>query len=226
MPDVAVVVRALLGGRVVAAHLLHQPFHGVHLVGAQHHQPPVAVVHNHVVPQHPAQAGDAQEVGRELLQFALPPAVLVRPEEGLREAERLDGVVHVVLRVHPIADGEELDVLEQPAVGPEALALVADDLVEGLLQLQSAALQLHLHHGQAVAQDGDIVAVGVAAHIGHLLGHLPAVGRRVATIEEAHVGHRAVLPLQGVAVPQDLAAVVERALLQVVQEAGHVPLRE
>ena len=72
---------------------------------------------------------------------------------------RVAGGVGVVLRQRAVADHEQLDVLEQAGVGPEALALVAVDLVERLPDVDAAALELDVHQRQAVDQDRHVVAV-------------------------------------------------------------------
>ena len=69
------------------------------------------------------------------------------------------GGVGVVLRERAVADHEELHVLEQAGAGPEAVALVAVDLVEGLADVHAAALELDVHHRQAVDEDRHVVAV-------------------------------------------------------------------
>jgi hypothetical protein len=64
---------------------------------------------------------------------------------------------------------------KSPGAGPEAVALVAVDLVEGLADVDAAALELDVHHRQAVDEHRDVVAVGVAsappglAGAGHLV---------------------------------------------------------
>ena len=68
-------------------------------------------------------------------------------------------VLRVVLRQRAVADHEELHVLEQARAGPEAVALVAVDLVERLADVDAAALELDVHHRQAVDEDRDVVAV-------------------------------------------------------------------
>ena len=68
--------------------------------------------------------------------------------------------VAVVLGQRAVGDHEQLHVLEQPGAGPEAVALVAVDLVERLADVDAAALELHVHHRQAVDEHGDVVAVG------------------------------------------------------------------
>jgi hypothetical protein len=68
--------------------------------------------------------------------------------------------VAVVLGQRAVADDEQLHVLEQAGARPEAVALVAVDLVEGLADVHAPALQLDVHHRQAVDQHGHVVAVG------------------------------------------------------------------
>ena len=70
-------------------------------------------------------------------------------------------VLRVVLRQRAVADHEQLDVLEQARAGPEAVALVAVDLVERLADVDAAALELDVHQRQAVDEDRHVVAVGV-----------------------------------------------------------------
>ena len=69
------------------------------------------------------------------------------------------GGVGVVLRQRAVADHEELHVVEQARARPERVALVAVDLVERLADVHPAALQLDMHHRQAVDQDRHVVAV-------------------------------------------------------------------
>ena len=68
--------------------------------------------------------------------------------------------VRVVLGQRAVADHEELDVLEQSGAGPEAVALVAVDLVERLADIDAAALQLDMHERQAVDEHRHVVPVG------------------------------------------------------------------
>jgi hypothetical protein len=82
------------------------------------------------------------------------------------------GGVRVVLRQGAVADDEELDVLEEAGPGPEAVALVALDLVERLPDVDPAPLELDVHHRQAVDQDCHVIAVRAAP---------PAVTRRAGS---------------------------------------------
>src|SRR5699024_6318175 len=69
------------------------------------------------------------------------------------------GGVRVVLRLSAIRDDEELHILEEARAGPEAVALVAIDLVERFTNRYPAPLQLDMYHRQAIHQDGDVVPV-------------------------------------------------------------------
>ena len=55
------------------------------------------------------------------------------------------------------------------------MALVAVDLVEGFFHLDAAPLQFDLHQGQAVDEQGHVVAVFVGALKGDLVGYLVLV---------------------------------------------------
>lgn len=76
--------------------------------------------------------------GRELKRVRRP-ALAPPAAVGLLDAP-LASRVRVVLRMRAVGDDEELDVLEQPGVRPERLALVAVDLVERLLERDTTAL--------------------------------------------------------------------------------------
>ncbi len=114
---------------------------------------------------------NADQVGDRLVVRVGPPAreleavrgLLARPLAAGQLADvPVAGGVAVVLRQRAVADHEQLYVLEQPRVGPEAVALVAVDLVERLADVDTAALQLDVHHRQAVDEDRHVVAVARA----------------------------------------------------------------
>ena len=69
------------------------------------------------------------------------------------------GGVAVILRLRAVADYEQLHVLKQSTSCPEALAVVAVDLVERFLDVHAPAFQLHVDERQAVHEDGHVVAV-------------------------------------------------------------------
>ncbi len=122
--------------------------------------------------------------------------------------------VGVVLGVGSVGDNEDLHVLVQAAAGPEAVALVALDLVEGLLDGNAAALELDVHERQAVHQYRHVVAVLVGPFLGVLVHHLHAVVVHVALVDEGDVAHGSVIHLQGVdVVALDAAGLLDDAVV-------------
>ena len=94
----------------------------------------------------------------------------------------------------PVRDDEDLHVLEKPGARPEALALVALDLVERLAKLDAAALQLDMHERKAVHQDRHVVAVVMGAGAGGVLVQdLQGVPIDVVAVEQHDVVDRAVV---------------------------------
>ena len=67
--------------------------------------------------------------------------------------------IRIILRIRPVRNDENLHILIQPRARPEAVALVAVDLVERLANLHAAPLQLQMHERQAVDENRHIVAV-------------------------------------------------------------------
>jgi len=113
------------------------------------------------------------------------PAVDIGPEKSL--LERLVTIVGVVLGVDTIADDKDLHVLEQSAVDPKRMALVAVDLIESLFQFQTPAFEFDLHQGQAVDQKGNVVAVFVDSFHGNLVGDLKKIFTPIFTVVETDV---------------------------------------
>lgn len=67
--------------------------------------------------------------------------------------------VAVVFGLGAVADDEYLHIVVQSTTRPEGVALVAVDLVECLLDAYATCLQLDVDEGQAIDEDGDVVAV-------------------------------------------------------------------
>ena len=154
---------------------------------------------------------------------------------GLLSGALLDGAeargVGVVLGVGAVGDDEDLHVLVQAAAGPEAVALVALDLVEGLLDGHAAALELDVHERQAVHQHRHVVAVLVIALLRVLVHHLHAVVVHVALVDERDVAHGSVVHLQGVdVVALDAAGLLHDAVVvrrdPALEQAGPLPVGE
>lgn len=106
------------------------------------------------------------------------------------------GGVGIILRVGAVGDDENLDVFKKPACCPEAVALVALDLVERLADGHAAAFELDMYQRQAVDEDGHVVArVVTARSLLVLVEHLQTVVVDVFFIQQVDVfGRTAVLP--------------------------------
>ena len=106
------------------------------------------------------------------------------------------GGVGIILRVGAVGDDENLDVFKQAARSPEAVALVALDLVERLADGHAAPLEFHMDQGQTVDQNGHIVACVVPARaLFILVDDLQTVVVDVLFVQQVDVfGCAAVLP--------------------------------
>ena len=106
------------------------------------------------------------------------------------------GGVGIIFRVGAVGDDENLDVFKKAACCPEAVALVALDLVERLADGHAAPLQLDMYQRQAVDEDGHVVARVVAARgLLVLVEHLQTVVVDVLFVQQVDVfGCAAVLP--------------------------------
>lgn len=67
--------------------------------------------------------------------------------------------VGVVLRQRAVTDDEQLDVFEEAGPCPEAVALVAINLVKRLADVHTAALELHMHQRQPVDENSNVIPV-------------------------------------------------------------------
>ena len=158
---------------------LQDPFGRDDLVGPHHQQ--LAVHVEHAIPGQDVQQRVLGEEGLgETGQLGDRPVFRVGPPDGERKscwrssgAERLLALlrqvtvahrVAVVLGQRAVADDEQLHILEQAGAGPETVALVAVDLVEGFADVHATALEFDVHHRQAVDQHRHVVAVGCARH--------------------------------------------------------------
>ena len=102
--------------------------------------------------------------------------------------------VGIVFRFRSVRDEEYLHIVVQSAARPERIPFVAVYLVESLFQRHPPALQFAMHQRQPVHQYGHIVAVFVAAALGHILvQHLQMVVVDVSLVYQADVLRRAVV---------------------------------
>ena len=98
------------------------------------------------------------------------------------------GGVAVIFGKGAVADDEQLHIIEQAIVRPKRLPAVTVDLVECFLDIDPTTLQLYMHQGQTVHQDGHIVAVlGCATGGGVLVEHLHSVVVNVPLVNKADV---------------------------------------
>jgi hypothetical protein len=97
------------------------------------------------------------------------------------------GGVGKVAGVRAIGDDEELQELVERVLAVEALLTVTVDLIEGLTNGDAAPFELHLHQGQAIDQNGHIVAIGLAAALLKLPDDLAGVAQHVLLIEQVDV---------------------------------------
>ena len=101
--------------------------------------------------------------------------------------------VRVVLGVGSVGDNEDLHILEQTALAPEAFALIPLNLVEGLTQRHAATLELDVHERKTVDENGDVVSILVSALVRLvLIEHLQAILMDVVAVKELDVDERAV----------------------------------
>lgn len=102
------------------------------------------------------------------------------------------GGVGIILRVGAVGDDENLDVFKKAACCPEAVALVALDLVERLADGHAAPLEFDMYQRQAVDEDGHVVARVVAARsLLVLVKHLQTVVVDVLFVQKIDVFGRA-----------------------------------
>lgn len=120
---------------------------------------------------------------------------------GLGFADGIEpGGVRVVFGVGAVGDDEDLHILKQAAARPEGVPLVAVDLVEGFPDGHAPALELHMDQGQAVDQNGHVIAVVVAGTLvpadGVLVDDLQPVVVDVFLVQQGEVFGSAVIPAQ------------------------------
>ena len=75
------------------------------------------------------------------------------------------GGIGIILGIGAVGDDKNLHILKQTAARPEAVALIALNLVERLADGDAAAFQLNMHHREAVDKDGDVIAVVVPSTV-------------------------------------------------------------
>ena len=106
------------------------------------------------------------------------------------------GGVGIILRVGAVGDDKDLDIFKQAACRPEAVALVALDLVERLADGHAAPLELDMYQRQTVDEGSHVIArVVVARSLLVLVEHLQTVVVNMLFVQQVDVfGRAAILP--------------------------------
>ena len=108
---------------------------------------------------------------------------------------------------------------------PVRMLLITIDLIERLLDLQSAAFQFHLHQRQSINEQSYIITVVITPLHPYLLSDLKDVLLRMKPIQQLH---RACLTLAiGIShpIPQDFGTIENTALIDIVQNLLELMVR-
>ena len=114
-------------------------------------------------------------------------------------------VVSEVIGAIAIADSEQLHETEERAgVSIAGIILVLHDLLHGPTWIDAEALELDLHHGHAIDQQDDVVAVMAVLRIdAKLIDHLKVVLAPVLQVDQRIVQWCAVVTREGVEIAKD-----------------------
>ena len=104
--------------------------------------------------------------------------------------------IAVVLRQRAIADHEQLHILKQTGTSPERFTLIAVNLIERLTQINTTALQFHMHHRQTVHQDRHVIPIGVGSLSLVLVDDLQTVVVDVVLVDQDNVLGRTIVALK------------------------------
>ena len=194
VPDVATAFGSAPSLALVRAFDLAQDTLGGGYLVRAHDQQSIVDIEYRVVQQY-AQEGILGEKGYgEIFEVFDEAIVRGRPVHGEIEAVfiALDGIGEIA-RIGAIANDEDLQVFVKRASAIEALFAVAVDLVKGFADGDAALFELDLHQGQAIDEDGDIVAVGVGAALLELLYYLELVAGNGVFIEQIDILNTAIV---------------------------------
>ena len=93
-----------------------------------------------------------------------------------------------------IGDHKDLDVFKETASRPKRFTIVTIYLVKSFFDLHAPALELDVHHRQAVDQDRDIITVSSPAVLhAVLIEHLQAVVVDIGFIQQIDVFHAPII---------------------------------
>ena len=80
-----------------------------------------------------------------------------------------------------------MQVLIQRAIAVKAFFAISVHLVKGFAYVYAPFFQFHLHHGQPVNQNGNIISVGLRTRLFKLINHLQFVSRMVLFVYQHDV---------------------------------------
>ena len=110
------------------------------------------------------------------------------------------GGIGIIFCIGTVGDHEDLHKLVKAACRPEAVPLIAVDLVEGFTDGNATALQFNMDHRQTVDEDRDVIAVIVSSTLsgGHgiLIDDLQNIVVDILFVNEGDILAFAVITLQ------------------------------
>ena len=108
--------------------------------------------------------------------------------------------IGIILGVGAVGDDKDLHILKQTAARPEAVALIALDLVERLADGDAAAFELDMHHREAVDKHRHVIAVIVLGALALadliLVDDLHKIVVDILFVDQSNVFARAVVAAQ------------------------------
>ncbi len=198
VPDVSVAT--------VVVDALHNPLHGVDLIGPHDHQLLLADNEDHVSADGLAEITFSQESLRKRVEVRDLLVVLVSEfidgQESLFSIEReVAGiVVGEVVRAVTITDDEELQKAEQRfGVTVAGVVLIFDDLFHGPTRADAEGLELDLNHRHAVDEQNDVVTMVAVVRVdAKLVDDLEVVLAPVFDVDQRVVQWRPIVAGEGV----------------------------
>ena len=173
MPDVAAALRtAPLFGLVGAVDFPQNALSGSNLVGA-YHQEGVICIKDGILQQHTEQGVFLKKGSGKVFEIFDEAVIGFGPVHRKVEAISIAlGGVGKVAGIGAVGNNEELQIFIERMFGIKAFFAVAMHLVKGFSNGDTTFFKLYLYEGQAVDQNGDIVAVGLGSCLLKLLDDL------------------------------------------------------
>ena len=171
MPDIAVLVGIL--------HPVEYLLYGIKLVGTKHHQALVSLMQYDVLANHLPQVALVEEEVGEFAQIVERHVLSIRPVE--RKFIATVRVIGKVTSIHPVADNEKLDVVEESV---KRSLMVSLNLVVCLFQFHTTLLQLYLYQWQTIDEYSHVIAALLSSLNSYLVADLKLVLAPVLLVDE------------------------------------------